>query len=60
MKLPPASKKASRIWRLSSFDEPQPQSSPKVIVPRHSSETRRPDLPSNRYRIIDGLSQIGV
>src|SRR6516165_4539589 len=53
MKLPPASRKASRTRRLSSFDEPQPQSSPKVIVPRQSSETRRPDLPSSRYRIAD-------
>src|SRR4051812_40845662 len=51
MKLPPASRKASRTFRLSSFDDPQPQSSPKVIVPRQSSETRRPDLPSSRYRI---------
>ncbi len=48
MKLPPASKKASRTWRLSSFDDPQPQSSPKVMVPRQSSETLRPDLPSSR------------
>src|SRR3954471_4057694 len=51
MKLPPASKKLSRTSRLWPFDEPHPHSSPKVIVPRQSSETLRPDLPSSRYRI---------
>jgi hypothetical protein len=28
-------------------DEPQPQSSPKVIVPRQNSETRSPDFPKS-------------
>jgi hypothetical protein len=32
---------------LSSADAPQPQSAPKVIVPRAASLTRRPELPSN-------------
>src|SRR5512141_1736457 len=50
-KFPPASAYASKIPRLSSFDAPQPHSSPNVIVPRHSSETRRPVLPSNLKRI---------
>src|SRR5271157_1310530 len=58
MKLPPASKKASRICRLSSLDEPQPQSSPKVMVPRHNCETRRPDLPRSRYRMFAPLEVI--
>jgi hypothetical protein len=44
-KLPPASRKASKIRRLSSFEAPQPQSSPKVIVPRQISDTRRPLRP---------------
>src|SRR5512139_3095899 len=50
-KFPPASAKASKIFRLSSFEDPQPHSSPKVIVPRHSSETRNPVLPSSLYRM---------
>ena len=55
-KLPPASANASKILRLSSFDAPQPHSSPNVIVPRHSSETRRPVFPSSLYRIAYLLS----
>src|SRR5271163_1302794 len=57
MKLPPASRKALSTWRLSSFDEPQPQSSPNVMVPRHNSETRSPDLPRSRYRILAPFSR---
>src|SRR4030065_106370 len=45
MKFPPASRKASKILRLSSFDAPHPSSSPKVMAPRQSSETRRPNRP---------------
>jgi hypothetical protein len=41
----------SKILRLSFFVEPQPQSSPNVIVPRQRSETRSPPLPNNLYRM---------
>ncbi len=41
----------SKIRRLSSFLAPQPQSSPKVIVPRQISDTRNPLFPSNLYFI---------
>src|SRR5207249_9663079 len=51
MKLPPASRKVSKIFRLSSLEDPQPQSSPNVIVPRQSSETLNPLLPSSLYLI---------
>src|SRR4030095_4688859 len=50
-KLPPASRKASYTFRDSSLAAPQPQSSPKVIVPSAASETRSPLLPKSRYRI---------
>jgi hypothetical protein len=46
-KLPPASAKASKMLRLSSFEAPQPHVSPKVIVPSASSETRRPLAPKS-------------
>src|SRR5215208_435505 len=52
MKLPPALAKRSNIFLLSAFDAPQPQVSPKVIVPRQSSETRSPLCPSNLYLIL--------
>src|SRR5574339_787147 len=51
MKFPPASAKASKILRLSSLEAPQPQTSPNVIVPRHSSETCNPLGPNNLYFI---------
>src|SRR6185369_856915 len=51
MKLPPASRKASYTFRASSFAAPQPQSSPKVIVPSAASETRSPLLPKSLYLI---------
>src|SRR5580700_7247110 len=51
MKLPPASRKASYTFRDSSLAAPQPQSSPKVIVPSAASETRSPLLPKSRYFI---------
>jgi hypothetical protein len=35
----------------SSLAEPQPHSSPKVMVPSAASETRSPELPNSRYRI---------
>ena len=47
-KFPPAARNASYMARLSSLPAPQPQSSPNVMVPRHSSETRRPLRPSRR------------
>src|SRR3990172_2729888 len=59
MKFPPASAKASKILRLSSFDAPQPHSSPKVMAPRHSSETRSPDRPRSLSRIVFLLSLSG-
>src|SRR5882672_547747 len=55
MKLPPASRKASYTFRASSFAAPQPQSSPKVIVPRAASDTRSPEFPSSLYFILFSL-----
>src|SRR5882672_7531669 len=49
IKLPPAARNASYTFRASSLAAPQPQSSPKVIVPSAASETRRPLLPKSRY-----------
>src|SRR5258706_14326701 len=54
MKLPPASLKASYIRRDSSLGAPQPRSSPKVMVPRHNSETRKPLCPNSLYRMDEG------
>src|SRR6266540_4255294 len=51
MKLPPASAKRSKILRLSSWDAPHPQSSPKVMVPRTSSEALSPLEPNSLYRM---------
>src|SRR5215216_5355986 len=51
MKLPLASAKASRMRAHSSLAAPHPRSAPKVIVPRQSSETRRPLRPSSLYRM---------
>src|SRR6266566_4888644 len=51
MKFPPASRKASYTFLASSLAEPQPHSSPKVMVPSATSETRSPELPKSRYRI---------
>ncbi len=45
--------------RDSSGEAPQPQSSPNVIVPRHSSETRSPLRPSNRY-FMEALLAVGT
>src|SRR3990172_7114780 len=59
-KFPPASTYASKIFRLSSFDAPQPHSSPNVIVPRHSSETRSPVFPSSLYRIGSASFRISI
>src|SRR5262249_40358941 len=55
MKLPPASRNASYTFRASSFAAPQPQSLPKVIVPRAASDTRRPEFPSSLYFILFSL-----
>ncbi len=44
-KLPPRSRNASRMRFASSGSEPQPHSLPKVIVPRQSGLTRRPEWP---------------
>src|SRR6202040_893107 len=51
MKLPPASRNESYTFRASSFAEPSPRSSPKVMAPSAASETRSPLLPKSRYRI---------
>ena len=48
MKLPPASANAATIRAHSASSAPQPQSVPKVIVPRASSETRSPLRPNRR------------
>src|SRR5260370_11166094 len=58
MKLPPASLNASYIRRDSSLDAPQPRSSPKVMVPRHNSETRNPLWPNSLYRMDGSLLQM--
>src|SRR6266481_4143884 len=49
MTLPPASANRSSILALTSGDAPQPQSSPKVIVPSATSESRTPDVPRSLY-----------
>src|SRR5262245_30043329 len=49
MKLPPAAANASKLLRLSVLEAPQPHASPKVIVPKHNSDTRSPLLPSSLY-----------
>src|SRR5258707_14036872 len=49
MTLPPASANRSRILALTSGGAPQPQSSPKVMVPSATSEIRTPDLPKSRH-----------
>src|SRR3982074_3537987 len=51
MTLPPASANRSSILALTSGDAPQPQSSPKVMVPSATSEIRTPDLPKSLYRM---------
>src|SRR5262245_54791570 len=58
MKLPPASRKALYTFCASSLAAPQPQSSPKVIVPRAISDTLSPEFPSSLY-FISLLSQFG-
>src|SRR5258706_11353726 len=49
MTLPPASANRSSILALASGGAPQPQSSPKVMVPSATSEIRTPDLPKSLY-----------
>src|SRR5580700_8096417 len=49
MTLPPASANRSSILALTSGDAPQPQSSPKVMVPSATSEIRTPVLPRSLY-----------
>src|SRR6202022_2569952 len=49
MTLPPAAANRSSILALTAGDAPQPQSSPKVIVPSATSEIRTPDLPKSLY-----------
>src|SRR6266446_6315025 len=46
------SRKALYTFCASSLGAPQPQSSPKVMVPRANSDTRNPDLPRSRYFIV--------
>jgi hypothetical protein len=45
-KLPPISREREIIETLTSSGAPNPHSSPNVIVPKQSGETRRPDRPS--------------
>ncbi len=52
IKFPPEFAYKSKICLLSSLVEPQPHSSPKVIVPRASSKTLNPHLPNNLYFIL--------
>ena len=47
IRVPPSSANSSNCLALSLSYAPQPQSVPKVMVPRASSLTRRPDWPSN-------------
>src|SRR5713226_8769798 len=49
MTLPPASANRSSILALTSADAPQPQSSPKVMVPSATSEIRTPVVPKSLY-----------
>src|ERR1700686_3724770 len=49
MTLPPASANRASILALTSGAAPQPQSSPKVMVPSATSEIRTPVLPKNLY-----------
>src|ERR1700716_2659350 len=49
MTFPPASANRSNILALTAGDAPQPQSSPKVMVPSATSESRTPDLPKSLY-----------
>src|ERR1700724_4530779 len=49
MTLPPASANRSSILALTSGGPPQPQSSPKVMVPSATSEIRTPVLPKSLY-----------
>src|SRR5437016_7352471 len=58
MKLPPASANRSKIRRLSSSEAPHPQSSPNVMVPSASSETRSPVGPSSLYLIPPSSSPV--
>src|SRR5687768_3293994 len=51
MKLPPASANVRTIRPHSSSSAPQPQSVPKVIVPRQSSDTRSPLRPNRTKRM---------
>src|SRR6188768_467177 len=46
MKLPPALAKPSKMPRLSSALDPNERGSPKVMAPKHSSETRSPLAPN--------------
>src|SRR5579883_1428603 len=50
MKFPPASRKRSISRSDAASSQPQP-GMPKVMVPRQSSETRRPERPRGRRRI---------
>src|SRR6478672_12055375 len=49
MTFAPASANRSSILALTSADAPQPQSSPKVIVPSATSESRTPVAPKSLY-----------
>src|SRR4030088_1134218 len=51
MTLPPASANSSSILALTSGGAPQPQSSPKAMVPSATSEIRTPVFPKSLYRM---------
>src|SRR5437588_12017047 len=57
MKLPPASVKTSKIRLASALEAPQPSdaSSPNVIAPRQTSDTRSPLGPRSAYLMSVGL-----
>src|SRR5215470_1202303 len=52
MKFAPESRNALKIWRDESSALPQPQSVPKVMVPRQKRETRSPLRPSKTYWLL--------
>src|SRR5215469_718595 len=59
MKLPPDSRYASYNFFASSLPAPHPQSSPKVMAPSATSETRNPEFPSSLYFISPSSISLG-
>src|SRR3954463_3215360 len=56
MKLPPALAKPSKMPRLSSALDPNERGSPKVMAPKHNSETRSPLAPNVTCFMVRGFS----